>query len=200
MPQLKGSRTEANLMAIRAARNHARKYKGIQNGEIIIPRSAHFSFKKAADMMNLKIVEADLDDNFKIDVTEHTIENVNLPKNFGGFKIVHLSDLHNTEFGKDNEKLLKIIKEQKPDIIVITGDITQIDLPDGKKSGLMEAQKILKDIEGIAFCQFTEKDVVRHPLVQKIVKAYDDYESRQAKFKERRNQGVKENDKKKNRG
>ena len=60
--------TEANIMAIRAARNHARKYKGIKNGEIIIPRSAHFSFKKAADMMNLKIVEADLDDNFRIDV------------------------------------------------------------------------------------------------------------------------------------
>lgn len=60
--------TEANIMAIRAARNHARKYKGIKNGEIIIPRSAHFSFKKAADMMNLKIVEADLDDNYKIDV------------------------------------------------------------------------------------------------------------------------------------
>ena len=60
--------TEANIMAIRAARNHARKYKGIKNGEIILPRSAHFSFKKAADMMNLKIVEADLDDNYKIDV------------------------------------------------------------------------------------------------------------------------------------
>ena len=60
--------TEANLMAIRAARNHARKYKGIENGEIIIPESAHFSFKKAADFMNLKIVEAKLDDNYKIDV------------------------------------------------------------------------------------------------------------------------------------
>ena len=60
--------TEANLMAIRAARNHARKYKGIKNGEIIIPDSAHFSFKKAADMLNLKIVEAKLDDNYKIDV------------------------------------------------------------------------------------------------------------------------------------
>ena len=59
--------TEANLMAIRAARNHAKKYKNISNGEIILPRSAHFSFKKAADMLNLKIVEADLDDNFKID-------------------------------------------------------------------------------------------------------------------------------------
>ena len=60
--------TEANLMAIRAARNHARKYKGIVDGEIIIPISAHFSFKKAADMLNLKIVEAKLDENYKIDV------------------------------------------------------------------------------------------------------------------------------------
>lgn len=60
--------TEANLMAIRAARNHARKYKGITDGEIIIPDSAHFSFKKAADMLNLEIVEAKLDDNYKIDV------------------------------------------------------------------------------------------------------------------------------------
>ena len=60
--------TEANLMAIRAARNHARKYKGITDGEIIIPDSAHLSFKKAADMLNLKIVEAKLDDNYKIDV------------------------------------------------------------------------------------------------------------------------------------
>ncbi|WP_298500181.1 tyrosine decarboxylase MfnA [uncultured Methanobrevibacter sp.] len=60
--------TEANLMAIRAARNHARKYKGIVDGEIIIPKSAHFSFKKAADMLNLKIVEAQLDENYKIDV------------------------------------------------------------------------------------------------------------------------------------
>lgn len=60
--------TEANLMAMRAARNHARKYKGIVNGEVIIPDSAHFSFKKAADMLNLTIVEAKLDENYKIDV------------------------------------------------------------------------------------------------------------------------------------
>ena len=60
--------TEANIMAIRAARNHARKYKGIIDGEIILPESAHFSFKKAADMLNLKIVEAKLDENYKIDV------------------------------------------------------------------------------------------------------------------------------------
>ncbi len=62
---------------------------------------------------------------------------------------------------------------------IITGDITQIDLPDGKKSGLKEAQKILKNIEGIAFCSFTEKDVVRHPLVQKIIKAYEKYDREQ---------------------
>lgn len=62
--------TEANIMAIRAARNHARKYKGIIDGEIIVPDSAHFSFKKAADMLNLKIVDAKLDENYKIDVGE----------------------------------------------------------------------------------------------------------------------------------
>ena len=60
--------TEANIMAIRAARNHARKYKGITDGEIIIFFLAYFSFKKAADMLNLKIVEAKLDENYKIDV------------------------------------------------------------------------------------------------------------------------------------
>ena len=60
--------TEANIMAIRAARNHARKYKGIVNGEIIMPASAHFSFKKAADMLNLKVVEAKLDKDYKINV------------------------------------------------------------------------------------------------------------------------------------
>ena len=60
--------TEANIMAMRAARNHARKYKGIHDGEIIVPASAHFSFKKAADMLNLKIVEAELDENYRIDI------------------------------------------------------------------------------------------------------------------------------------
>jgi phosphate starvation-inducible protein PhoH and related proteins len=56
---------------------------------------------------------------------------------------------------------------------VITGDITQIDLPDKKTSGLVEIQGILKGIRGIRFVYFTEKDVVRHPLVQKIIRAYD---------------------------
>lgn len=56
---------------------------------------------------------------------------------------------------------------------VITGDITQTDLPEGKISGLKEAKVILNEIEGIKFIQFTEKDVVRHPLVQKIITAYE---------------------------
>jgi phosphate starvation-inducible protein PhoH and related proteins len=56
---------------------------------------------------------------------------------------------------------------------VITGDITQIDLPDKKTSGLVEIQTILKGIKGIQFVYFSEKDVVRHPLVQKIIRAYD---------------------------
>jgi len=56
---------------------------------------------------------------------------------------------------------------------VITGDITQIDLPDKKTSGLVEIQGILKGIKGIRFVYFTERDVVRHPLVQKIIKAYE---------------------------
>jgi len=55
---------------------------------------------------------------------------------------------------------------------VITGDITQIDLPGGEGSGLIEAEKRLKNIEGISFCYLTEMDVVRHPLVQKIIAAY----------------------------
>ncbi len=61
---------------------------------------------------------------------------------------------------------------------VITGDITQIDLPDGKQSGLKEALRVLERVEGIAQCFLTEKDVVRHELVQRIVKAYADYEKR----------------------
>ncbi len=56
---------------------------------------------------------------------------------------------------------------------VITGDVTQVDLPNGQRSGLREAQELLADIEGIAICHFTEVDVVRHPLVQKIIVAYD---------------------------
>jgi len=67
---------------------------------------------------------------------------------------------------------------------VITGDITQIDLADGKKSGLSEASNILKNIEGIDIINLTNRDVVRHPLVQKIILAYEKYDN----MKERRKQ------------
>jgi phosphate starvation-inducible PhoH-like protein len=60
--------------------------------------------------------------------------------------------------------------------MVVTGDMTQSDLPLQQKSGLITAFQILKHVEGIAFCEFSQKDVVRHPLVQRIVAAYEQYE------------------------
>ena len=62
--------------------------------------------------------------------------------------------------------------------VIVTGDITQIDLPDGKRSGLKDVERVLKDVDDISFCYLTERDVVRHQLVQKIIKAYDKYEQR----------------------
>ena len=66
---------------------------------------------------------------------------------------------------------------------IVTGDITQIDLPGDKRSGLKEAMRILGGIEGIAFCKFTDKDVVRHPLVQAIIKAYAKYDEEKERRK-----------------
>lgn len=65
--------------------------------------------------------------------------------------------------------------------MVVTGDITQIDLPDGKKSGLKTVLNILKDIDDIEIIKFTQKDVVRHRLVQDIIKAYEKYDEKQMK-------------------
>ena len=62
---------------------------------------------------------------------------------------------------------------------VITGDITQIDLPSGRRSGLVEAMDVVGKIEGIAFVHFNERDVVRHNLVQQIIKAYDEFDASQ---------------------
>ena len=61
---------------------------------------------------------------------------------------------------------------------VITGDVTQIDLPTGKRSGLIEAERVLSEVEDIDFVYFTEKDVVRHRLVQMIIKAYESHASK----------------------
>ena len=62
--------------------------------------------------------------------------------------------------------------------VIITGDKTQKDLPSGAVSGLDVAMKVLGKIDDIGFCNLTSNDVVRHPLVQKIVQAYDDYEKK----------------------
>ena len=61
---------------------------------------------------------------------------------------------------------------------VITGDVTQIDLPRGTASGLVQASKILKEVEGVSFTYFKSRDVVRHPIVQKVVDAYEDHDKR----------------------
>lgn len=74
--------------------------------------------------------------------------------------------------------------------VIVTGDASQKDLPAGSSSGLDVATRVLGKIEGIAFCNLTNKDVVRHPLVQKIVKAYDDYESKE-KYRKRERTGRK---------
>ena len=64
--------------------------------------------------------------------------------------------------------------------VVITGDITQIDLPAGRTSGLVEAISVLSGVKGISFVYFDEKDVVRHRLVQAVIKAYEAYGAAQA--------------------
>jgi phosphate starvation-inducible PhoH-like protein len=68
---------------------------------------------------------------------------------------------------------------------VVTGDVTQVDLPSGRGSGLVEVQKVLRGVEGVAFCTFSEVDVVRHPLVQEVVKAYDVFEAERAEKRAR---------------
>ena len=78
--------------------------------------------------------------------------------------------------------------------MIVTGDITQIDLPDGKPSGLVEAVRVLRDVDDIAVIELTHKDVVRHELVQSIIQAYDRYEKRR---EERRSYEQREPGKKK---
>jgi phosphate starvation-inducible PhoH-like protein len=75
--------------------------------------------------------------------------------------------------------------------VVVTGDITQIDLAEGKKSGLLEAANVLKNVEDIAVIRLSDKDVVRHKLVQSIIKAYDQYAQKKSKenYKRREHDG-----------
>ncbi|MGL5507742.1 MAG: PhoH family protein, partial [Paraclostridium sp.] len=66
---------------------------------------------------------------------------------------------------------------------VVTGDLTQIDLPSKKKSGLIQAIDVLKEVDGVGISKFTEKDVVRHELVQRIIKAYEKFDEKQERKK-----------------
>lgn len=75
--------------------------------------------------------------------------------------------------------------------VVITGDSTQKDLPSGAVSGLDVAVKVVKDLEGISICTLTSKDVVRHPLVQRIVKAYEEYEKKSERKSTGRGKGTR---------
>lgn len=79
--------------------------------------------------------------------------------------------------------------------VIVTGDKTQKDLPAGVRSGLDVAMQVLKKVDGISFCQLTNKDVVRHPLVQKIVEAYDEYEKKQKPQKEMKDTKRRRNEK-----
>lgn len=76
---------------------------------------------------------------------------------------------------------------------IVTGDITQVDLPDGKYSGLKDVMNVLKNIEDIAFCMLTERDVVRHRLVQAIIKAYEKRDNKRKEKLERSKQNEKRN-------
>jgi phosphate starvation-inducible PhoH-like protein len=77
---------------------------------------------------------------------------------------------------------------------VITGDITQIDLPFGRSSGLVEARNILGDVAGLVFCYFNENDVVRHRLVRLIIKAYQQHAESEVSSEEKGDNGKKAED------
>ena len=76
---------------------------------------------------------------------------------------------------------------------VVTGDVTQTDLPSNKKSGLVQATYILKDVNGIGIKELTDRDVVRHELVQRIIKAYDKYEKKEAYKREKKEERKRQN-------
>ena len=88
-------------------------------------------------------------DNKRIVVTSFRVEDEQLPKEFAGYRIVQISDLHNDEFGKDNEKLLALIKEIKPDIIAITGDLL-----DSRRTSVKKALNFATKASQIAPCYY----------------------------------------------
>jgi phosphate starvation-inducible PhoH-like protein len=77
---------------------------------------------------------------------------------------------------------------------VVTGDLSQTDLPVGKRSGLSIASRVLRGIDGISIFEFSDRDVVRHHLVRKIINAYEKYEREEATERESKRYRVKKND------
>jgi phosphate starvation-inducible PhoH-like protein len=94
---------------------------------------------------------------------------------------VILDEAQNTTTEQMKMFLTRLGAESKA---VVTGDVTQIDLPEGRRSGLTDAEELFKEIKEISFCYFTEVDIVRHPLVQAIVRAYDRRTAAQAAAKQ----------------
>jgi len=97
-----------------------------------------------------------------------------------------LDEAQNTSIEQMKMFLTRLGQNSK---IIVTGDITQIDLPDGRPSGLVNAVKVLKGVEDIAIVKFSDKDVVRHRLVQSIIKAYEKQEARKAQEARRKQDG-----------
>ena len=81
---------------------------------------------------------------------------------------------------RDRQMKMVLTRQGFNSKMVVTGDITQTDLPAGRRSGLLDAMDVLKGIDEIRFVYFDERDVVRHSLVQKIIKAYDRFQDAQA--------------------
>ena len=116
------------------------------NGEAIMKRSKRcIRFFIILSVMLSIITVWIIYENKNIQVNEITIKSENLPDEFLGYKIVHISDLHNTEFGKGNEQLLTLLKDSSPDIIVITGDIV-----DSRKTDVQVARDFINNASKIA--------------------------------------------------
>ena len=87
--------------------------------------------------------------NFSLQLSTYTVSSDNLPKNFDGYRIAHISDLHNAEFGSGNEKLLRLLRKSSPDVIAITGDII-----DSSRTDVDVALDFVKEAVKVAPCYY----------------------------------------------
>lgn len=123
--------------------------------------------------------------NNDIVITEITYNNPNIPKEFNGYKIIHVSDLHNKTFGEDQRKLMRKIEQTSPDIILVTGDII-----DRRKYNLDAAMMFIDNAINIAPIYYVsgnheawsgEYDIIKHRLINSGVRILDDYKTKIAK-------------------